>query len=69
MPQFRLQPDEIQAIAAFIWQSGSDRPALPKQTPGDAAHGKELFESRGCLACHSIGEGTEHDGRQRSPPT
>jgi mono/diheme cytochrome c family protein len=57
MPQFRLQPDEVQAIAAFIWQSGLTGPALDKQTPGDPAHGKVLFESRGCLACHSIGEG------------
>jgi cytochrome c2 len=58
MPQFRLQPDEIQAISAFIWQSGLTGPALPKQTPGNAAHGKVLLESRGCLACHSIGEGS-----------
>ncbi len=34
MPQFRLQPDEIQAIAAFIWQSALTGPALPKQTAG-----------------------------------
>src|SRR5262249_36356646 len=26
MPQFRLQNDEVQAIAAFIWQSGVDGP-------------------------------------------
>jgi len=26
------------------------------------AHGKELFETRGCLACHSIGEGDEFQG-------
>jgi len=58
MPQFRLQPDEVQAIAAFIWQSGITDPPLPKQMPGDAAHGKVLLESRGCLACHSVGEGT-----------
>ena len=57
MPQFRLQPDEVQAIAAFIWQSGLTGPELDKQTSGDPAHGKVLFESRGCLACHSIGEG------------
>ena len=55
MPQFRLQPEEIEAIAAFVWQSGVPGPALQKQTPGDAAHGKELLETRGCLACHSVG--------------
>jgi cytochrome c551/c552 len=57
MPQFRLQDDEIQAIAAYIWQSGLTSPQLPKQTPGNAGHGKELFEERGCMACHSMGEG------------
>ncbi len=57
MPQFRLQPDEVQAIAAFIWQDALTGPPLDKQAPGDAAHGKELFEERGCLACHSMGEG------------
>jgi cytochrome c551/c552 len=57
MPQFRLQDDEIQAIAAYVWQSAIAGPELPKQAPGNAAHGKELFEARGCEACHSMGEG------------
>jgi cytochrome c2 len=57
MPQFRLTQDEIKSISAFIWQQGLTGPALPHQQPGDAAHGKVLLESRGCLACHSIGEG------------
>ena len=58
MPNFRLTDHQIQAIAAFIWQSGLTDP-LPKHKPGNADHGKELFMTRGCLACHSIGEG-EH---------
>jgi cytochrome c2 len=58
MPQFRLSQDQVQAIAAFIWQSGLTGPPLDTQSPGDAGHGKQLFESRGCLACHSIGEGS-----------
>ena len=62
MPQFRLQQDEVQAISAFIWQSGLTGPEPPKQAPGDAAHGKQLFETRGCLACHSIGEGSNMMG-------
>jgi cytochrome c2 len=57
MPQFRLEPDEIQKIAAFIWQQGITGPALKPAATGNAGHGKELLESRGCLACHSIGEG------------
>ena len=61
MPNFRLTDHQIQAISAYIWQSGFTDP-LPKQKPGNAAHGKELFEERGCLACHSIGEGDQMMG-------
>ena len=61
MPNFRLTDHQIQAISAYIWQSGfTDE--LPKQKPGNAGHGKELFEERGCLACHSIGEGDQMQG-------
>ena len=61
MPNFRLTDHQIQAISAYIWQSGFTD-SLPKHKPGNAAHGKELFESRGCLACHSIGEGDQMVG-------
>jgi cytochrome c551/c552 len=57
MPQFRLEQDEIQKIAAYIWQQGITGPALKPAAAGNAGHGKELLESRGCLSCHSIGEG------------
>ena len=46
--------DQIQAIAAYLWQESFDS-KLPTQAQGNAQHGKELFETRGCLACHSIG--------------
>jgi hypothetical protein len=61
MPNFRLSDDQIKAISAFIWQSALTD-SLPKHKPGNAAHGKELFETRGCLACHSIGEGDQLQG-------
>jgi cytochrome c551/c552/predicted nucleic acid-binding Zn-ribbon protein len=61
MPNFRLNDDQIKAISAFIWQSALTD-SLPKHKLGNAAHGKELFESRGCLACHSIGEGDQLQG-------
>ena len=61
MPNFRLNDEQIKAISAFIWQSALTDP-LPKHKPGNAAHGKELFETRGCLACHSIGEGDQIQG-------
>jgi mono/diheme cytochrome c family protein len=61
MPNFRLNDEQIKAISAYIWQSALTDP-LPKPPPGNAAHGKELFETRGCLACHSIGEGDQKQG-------
>lgn len=61
MPNFRLNDDQIRAISAYLWQSGLTD-SLAKQPPGDAAHGQELFEMRGCLACHSIGEGDQMHG-------
>jgi cytochrome c551/c552 len=61
MPNFRLTDHQIQAISAYLWQSGFTDP-LPKQKPGNADHGKELLETRGCLACHSIGEGSQMTG-------
>ena len=61
MPNFRLNQDQIKAISAYLWQSGLTDPQ-PKHPAGNAAHGKELFETRGCLGCHSIGEGDQMDG-------
>ena len=61
MPNFRLNDEQIRSISAYLWQSAlTDR--LPKRNPGSATHGKELFETRGCLACHSIGEGSQMQG-------
>ncbi|HEU4794022.1 MAG TPA: c-type cytochrome, partial [Pyrinomonadaceae bacterium] len=53
--------DQIQAIAAYLWQD-SFSIKLPEQQRGDGAKGKQLFETRGCLACHSIGEGDSKMG-------
>jgi cytochrome c551/c552/transcription termination factor NusB len=61
MPDFRFNDQQMQAISAYLWQSALADP-LPKPKPGSASHGKELFESRGCLACHSIGEGDQLQG-------
>jgi cytochrome c551/c552 len=61
MPNFRLSDHQIQAISAYLWQSALTDP-LPKQKPGNADHGKELFETRGCMACHSMGEGSQMEG-------
>jgi cytochrome c551/c552 len=52
---------QIEAIAAYLWQESFDS-KLPAQNRGDAGKGKQLFETRGCLACHSIGEGENQMG-------
>jgi cytochrome c551/c552 len=61
MPNFRLNDEQIQAISAYLWQSAlPDAPV--KHNPGNAGRGKELFEMRGCLGCHSVGEGDQMQG-------
>jgi cytochrome c2 len=62
MPQFRFAAGDVEAISAFIWQNALTGPALDHQQPGNSAHGKQLLESRGCLACHSVGEGSNAVG-------
>ena len=54
-------PEQIQQIAAYLWQESFDS-KLPAQQKGDAGNGKQLFETRGCLACHSIGDGDNKMG-------
>ena len=53
--------DQIKAISAYLWQESFDGQP-PTQARGDAAKGKQLFETRGCLGCHSIGEGDSKMG-------
>ncbi len=53
--------DQIKAIAAFLWQE-SPEIKLAAQNRGDAGKGKQLFETRGCMACHSTGEGDNRVG-------
>jgi cytochrome c551/c552 len=61
MPNFRLNDHQIQAISAYLWQTAFTD-TLPDQQAGNADHGKQLFETRGCLACHSIGESDQMRG-------
>src|ERR1700730_1005305 len=61
MPDFRFTDAQIQAISAYLWQSALADP-LPRNKLGSAGHGKELLDTRGCLACHSIGEGDQLQG-------
>ena len=64
MPQFRFKQGEVEAISAFIWQDALTGPLPDKQSPGNPEKGKAALETRGCLACHSIGEGDKSLGAQ-----
>lgn len=56
MPVFRLLDEEVQQISAYLWQNALDG-ELVQHPRGNADEGQELFETRGCMGCHSIGEG------------
>lgn len=61
MPRFRLDNEDIQDISAYLYQTAIDT-TLPHQAPGDPVKGKESFETRGCMGCHSVGEGSNAVG-------
>ncbi|MDT5122756.1 MAG: hypothetical protein QOC96_2238 [Acidobacteriota bacterium] len=55
--------DDRKAIAAYLWQAGFDG-QMPAQdrAKGNVVNGKQLFQTVGCMACHSIGEGDSRVG-------
>ena len=61
MPAFPLDEGQRRAIAAFVWQTGVEG-ELPGQPRGNADRGKELFETRGCMGCHAVGDGDAAQG-------
>ena len=60
-------PQQIQAIAAYLWQDSFDI-KLPEQQRGDAAHGKQLFESRAVSRVTRSAKTTTRSAAP-SPPT
>src|SRR3954462_13654237 len=58
----KLREHEVSAIVAYLWTNSEKAPLLAQSAPkGDAAKGKETFESVGCRACHV----TEKDSTAR----
>ena len=52
MPRSRLDQQQIKQIAAFVRQLGQ---LPPERVPGNAARGKELYQTKGfCAQCHAI---------------
>ena len=62
MPNFRLADDEAAALAAYLLAK-SDPIGTRPPLQGDAAKGKQLVRSSGCLNCHALeGETSEQKG-------
>jgi len=66
MPDFRLEEEDAMAITSYLWQNSEGfEPGEPQvfdeETIGEGAY---LYESIGCLACHSE---LEEDGRIHGP--
>jgi cytochrome c2 len=60
--QQKLRDQEVSAIVAYLWVNSDKAPLLVQSAPkGDAAKGKETFDSVGCRACHV----TEKDSAAR----
>jgi cytochrome c2 len=57
--QKKLREREVAAIGAYLWMNAEPAKLLVASVPrGDAAKGKEIFESVGCKACHVAEKGS-----------
>lgn len=50
----RMEANQIRAITAYLFHASLSTQG-PEHPPGDAAAGKRLVETVGCLACHTLG--------------
>ncbi|MBI5473711.1 MAG: c-type cytochrome [Ignavibacteriae bacterium] len=59
MPNFKFSEDEAEAVTAFLFDA-SKKMAFQNSgnsfAGGNVDHGRELFETVGCQACHTIGD-------------
>ncbi|MGZ6142458.1 MAG: c-type cytochrome, partial [Myxococcales bacterium] len=66
--QHKLREQEVGAIVAYLWTNSEKAPLLAATAPkGDAAKGKETFESVGCKACHVTEKGSTARRSEGSP--
>lgn len=62
MPKFNLAADEARVVASYVSTSRRDA-KIPAEIAGgpvsseDIQRGRESFKARGCVSCHSVGEG------------
>jgi mono/diheme cytochrome c family protein/cbb3-type cytochrome oxidase cytochrome c subunit len=63
IPQnIKYQDAEIHSIVTFLFAKSTHRAWQPPPAKGDAAHGKQIIESVGCLACHVESEWIKDEG-------
>ena len=48
---WQLSPHEVASVAAYVRKIGA---VPPEPVPGDAAHGEQIYQSKGCANCHMI---------------
>lgn len=48
---WQLSPHEVASVAAYVRKIGA---VPPEPVPGDAAHGEQVYKSKGCASCHMI---------------
>ena len=66
MPDFKLNEDDAMAITSYLWQNSEGfEPGEPEEFDKETIEeGSFIFESVGCLACHSD---VEEDGKIHGP--
>lgn len=57
MPNFQFSDDEAGKLAAFLLTPAKAEAGSADISAGDAARGKSLVASAGCLSCHTAGAG------------
>lgn len=62
MPSFEFSNEDAEAVTAYLVSIGDQSGYQPAQRGGfrggNAARGKQIFETVGCQACHVVGENT-----------
>ena len=48
---WQLSPHEVASVAAYVRKLGA---VPPEAVPGDAAHGEQIYKTKGCANCHMI---------------
>ena len=56
----KLREEEVSAISAYLWTKSEPAKLFADEAPaGDAAKGKETFDTVGCRACHVYEKGSD----------